>query len=91
MANSAGETDCKLSVSKPAFFQASIPPFKYPKVLSNPTRDKRVMVSSSFPSGVINRIGCFTSLIKAPTHGAKPPCKPMKIDPGRCYFTNSFS
>ena len=49
------------------------------------------MVSTSKPSGVTNKIGCFVSLIKAPTHGANCPCRPINIELGICSFTNSAS
>jgi hypothetical protein len=65
-----------------AFFQASIPPFKKPKVLSNPTRARRVTVSSSLPSGVTNKMFWATFPTIAPTQGANPPSIPIKIDWG---------
>ena len=79
-----------VSYSLEAFFQAIKPPSKYPNVLSKPTRDKRVIVSSSRPTGVTNKMDCLTSAIKAPTHGAKLPSKPINIDLGMCPFANSF-
>ena len=75
-----------VSISKPAFFQASKPPSKCPIKLSNPTRVKRVTVSSSSPGSVTKIIGCFTSAIKAPTQGAKSPLIPMFMDCGTYPF-----
>ena len=79
-----------VSYSLEAFFQALKPPFKYPKVWSKPTRDKRVIVSSSLPTAVTNRIGFLTSAIKAPTQGAKPPSNPINIERGMCPLAKSF-
>ena len=48
-----------------------------------------MITSSSLPSGATNKIGCSISLIKAPTHGAKPPSTPIKIDLGINPLINS--
>ena len=86
---SSAEMVSMVSNSLPAFFQDLKLPSRYPRVLSKPTRAKRVIVSSSRPSGVTGNKGCSTSAIRAPTHGAKLPSKPMKIERGMCPFTKS--
>ena len=80
--NVCAETVCMVSISFPAFCHEAIPPTKNPSVLSKPTRDKRIITSSSLFSGATNKIGCFTSLIRAPTQGAKPPSIPINIELG---------
>ena len=55
--NSLALTSSTESIGFPSFLQTLIPPFRYPSVLSKPTLESLVTVSSSLPSGVINRIG----------------------------------
>ncbi len=58
-------------------------------VWSNPTLESLVMASSSLPCGAMSKIGCFTSAMRAPTHGANEPSNPIKIDLGTNPFTKS--
>lgn len=78
-----------LSYTLAVFFHASNPPFKYPRVLSKPTLESLVTASCSWPGSVINKSGCLTSAIKAPTHGAKPPSRPIKIALGIWPFAKA--
>ena len=81
IASSSGSTLMMRSIGSPAFFQASNPPSRKPIFLSNPTRVRRIRLSSSLPGSVTSRISVSKGS-NVPAHSANRPSSPIKIESG---------